>query len=115
MRFRTSCLAAFAAMLIAGTPLAFGATGSVAAGRTKSATCSACHGVHGRGVAPNFPALAGQNEVYLINALREFKDGRRTNAIMNAMAARLTLEDIKDLAAYYASLPCSPPQSQDKG
>ncbi|HET9818301.1 MAG TPA: cytochrome c, partial [Rhodanobacteraceae bacterium] len=37
--------------------------------------------------------------------LHEYKDGQRTNAIMNGMAAPLSEQDIKDLAAYFSSLP----------
>ena len=36
-------------------------------------------------------------------ALRDYRDGRRTNAIMAPMAAGLSNQDIEDLAAWYAS------------
>ena len=35
-------------------------------------------------------------------ALRDYRDGRRTNPIMAPMAANLSDQDIKDLAAWYA-------------
>lgn len=79
--------------------------GNIDAGRAKAVTCEACHGKDGMGIAPNFPALAGQYEDYLANALHEYKDGKRKNAIMNGQAAPLSSQDISDVAAFFASLP----------
>ncbi|MGH8146553.1 MAG: c-type cytochrome [Rhodanobacteraceae bacterium] len=92
----------------AALALAFGtasANGNIAAGKKKAAVCAACHGADGNGIASNYPALAGQYQDYLEQALHEYKDGERTNAIMNGMAAPLTKQDIENLAAYFSSLP----------
>ncbi|HBR98326.1 MAG TPA: cytochrome c4 [Gammaproteobacteria bacterium] len=82
---------------------AYGA-GDPAAGKTKSATCAACHGADGNAMIPDYPNLAGQGEAYLVKQLMEFKSGERNNPIMAPMAAPLSEEDMEDLAAYYASL-----------
>ena len=79
------------------------AAGDVAAGKTKSATCVACHGADGKGVAPN-PALAGKSEDQLLAALKDYKSGKRDNAIMKALVIPLNDQDMANLAAYYASL-----------
>ncbi|HEX5353083.1 MAG TPA: cytochrome c [Rhodanobacteraceae bacterium] len=95
-------------LLAAALALGFGtasASGNVVAGKKKAAACEACHGTDGNGIAPNYPALAGQYQDYLEQALHEYKDGQRTNAIMNGMAAPLTDQDIQDLAAFFSSLP----------
>ncbi|HXE65958.1 MAG TPA: cytochrome c [Rhodanobacteraceae bacterium] len=97
-----------ASLLAASFVLAFGtasAKGDAAAGKTKSAACAACHGTDGNGIAPNYPALAGQYQDYIEQVLHEYKNGQRTNAIMNGMAAPLSDQDIDDLAAYFSSLP----------
>ena len=73
-------------------------------GRTKSTTCTACHGPDGRGTAPNYPVLAGQHEAYLAHALRQYRSGERQNAIMAGFAANLSDADIADLAAWFASM-----------
>lgn len=73
-------------------------------GRTKAAACAACHGEDGRGISPEFPTLAGQYADYLVHALRQYRDGGRQNAIMAPFAAGLSDSDIRDLAAYFASL-----------
>jgi len=77
--------------------------GDAAAGKEKSASCAACHGMDGNSPAPNFPKLAGQGEGYIVKQLQDFKSGKRVDATMNAMAAPLSETDMADLAAYYAS------------
>lgn len=98
-----------ASLLAGALALAFGsasaADGSIAAGKTKAAPCEACHGADGNGSAPNYPALAGQYQDYLEQALHEYKTGQRTNAIMNGMAAPLSDQDIADITAFFSSLP----------
>lgn len=78
------------------------ATGNASAGKAKSATCAACHGVDGNAVVPKYPKLAGQGAPYLVKQLHDFKSGVRKNAVMNGMAAPLSDQDIKDLAAYFS-------------
>ncbi len=80
------------------------AAGNAALGKTKSAPCAACHGADGKGIAPNFPVLAGQHASYLAHSLKQYRSGERKNAVMAPQAAGLSDDDIADLAAYYASL-----------
>lgn len=80
-------------------------SGDAEAGKAKSATCVGCHGVDGNSPAPMYPHLAGQYGDYLVHSLRAYKSGARQNAIMQGMVAALSDQDLKDLAAYYASLP----------
>ena len=78
--------------------------GDAAAGKSKSATCGACHGQNG--ISPNdmWPNLAGQKAGYLVAQMKAFRDGQRANPMMAPMAAPLSDADIDDLAAYYAGL-----------
>lgn len=115
MQSRTIIVSLVAAALALGFGTASAADGNAAAGKQKAAPCEACHGADGNGIAPNYPALAGQYQDYLEQVLHEYQGGdrghsspvvhRRINAIMNGMAAPLTDQDIKDLAAYFSSLP----------
>jgi cytochrome c553 len=73
--------------------------GDASAGKAKSMTCAGCHGNN-----PMWPNLAGQKQAYLASALQMYRDGRRKNAMMSAMAKNLTDADIANLAAYYTSL-----------
>jgi cytochrome c553 len=83
-------------------------SGDAQAGKALSAVCSACHGAGGVGIAPTFPNLAGQSATYLYVQLKTFKEGQRSDAIMGPMAANLADADMRNLAAYYASLPAKP-------
>jgi cytochrome c553 len=76
--------------------------GDAAAGATKSATCTACHGLNGNSANPEWPVLAGQNASYLSDQITRFRDGKRSNVLMQPMVSALTDQDIADLAAYYS-------------
>ena len=73
--------------------------------RARRAVCSACHGLNGVSVTDAIPNLAGQKSAYLASQLRQLKDGTRKNAVMGAIAAQLSPDDIANVAAYFASLP----------
>ena len=75
--------------------------GSIEAGRTKSATCAACHGVDGNSVTPDWPMLAGQHAAYIVRQLEAFKNGERTDVTMKPFADMLSEQDMLDVAAYF--------------
>ena len=101
---RTLTLLSFGAVLaFASTQLL--ASGNIDAGKQKAAACFACHGTDGNAVDPQYPRLAGQYNMYLQQALHEYKTGQRTNAIMKGFVATLSEQDIEDVAAYFSSLP----------
>ncbi len=78
----------------------------VLAGKAKvEAVCAACHGANGVSVSDTIPNLAGQRASYLENQLKALKDGSRKNAIMNVIASQLSQDDIKNIAAFFASQP----------
>jgi cytochrome c553 len=79
------------------------AQGSVEAGRAKSATCAACHGVDGNSVTPDWPMLAGQHASYIVRQLEAFKAGERTDVTMKPFADMLSEQDMLDVAAYFES------------
>jgi cytochrome c553 len=88
------------AVLISGSVLA---AGNPAAGKQKSQACAACHGPDGNSPSPQFPTLAGQHADYIVHALTAYQTGGRKNPLMQPMAAPLSEQDKKDLAAYFAS------------
>jgi cytochrome c553 len=89
-----------AALMACGTQAM---AGDAAAGKAKSATCTACHNADGNSVNPIWPKLAGQHAGYLESQLQAFKSGQRKEPTMTAMAAPLSEEDMADLAAWFAS------------
>jgi cytochrome c553 len=75
--------------------------GDVARGTAKAAVCSACHGPNGSSTSPDWPRLAGQSAVYIVEQLRLFRAGIRDNPVMKPLASTLSDQDIDDLAVYY--------------
>lgn len=68
--------------------------------------CAACHGKDAKTpIDPTYPKLAGQYPDYLAQALSDYQTGARKNAIMGGMAKPLSKSDIRNVAAYLASLP----------
>ncbi|HEB80819.1 MAG TPA: cytochrome c4 [Chromatiales bacterium] len=79
------------------------AAGNAKAGEAISTTCRGCHGQQGISPTPQWPSLAGQGAAYLVKELRDFKAGRRTNAIMSPQAAPLDTRAMDNLAAFFSS------------
>jgi cytochrome c553 len=79
------------------------AAGDPEAGKAKAATCAGCHGANGEGVAPN-PPLAGLSEDQIVQALQDYKSGKRANPLMKSLAGTLSDQDMANIGAYYASL-----------
>lgn len=77
--------------------------GTADAGKSKSLTCSACHGADGNSVNPEWPSLAGQHASYAYEQLKAFKEGGRVNALMSGQALMLQEQDMRDLAVYFES------------
>jgi cytochrome c553 len=77
--------------------------------------CSACHGMDGNSVITANPKLAGQHPEYIIKQLTEFKAGKRANAVMSGMAAMLSDEDMKNLAAYFSGQKLALGQAKTNG
>lgn len=94
--------------------VALAASGDADAGKTKAATCAACHGANGIGASDTYPNLAGQHSDYIVKQLKAFKNGDRKDPLMAPMAAPLSEQDMADIAAYFAALP-SDGASQDAG
>ena len=92
-----------AILALLGTTSAVQAAGDAAAGGAKANVCAGCHGAKGEGKDPN-PALAGKAEDVIVQALKDYKSGKRKNGIMKTFASPLSDQDMANLAAYYASL-----------
>jgi cytochrome c553 len=85
------------------------ARGQVLYSRGNAATgveaCANCHGARGEGTAA-LPRLAGQHAQYLEAQLRQFNTRARTNdnAVMHAIASRLTEPEARALAEYLSAI-----------
>ena len=86
----------------------------LAKGQATAQVCAACHTVDGSRGSPANPILAGQHPEYLVKQLQEFKAGKRKNAIMAGFAATLSEEDMRNVAAFYASKSAKPGAAKDQ-
>ena len=83
--------------------------------QTVNTVCAACHAPDGNSAITLNPKLAGQHPEYLAKQLTEFKSGKRANAVMSGMAATLSDDEIKELAAYFAGKKLNPGQAAKNG
>ena len=67
------------------------------AGEKISQSCALCHGQFGITSMAGTPSIAGQPEVYLSSQLKQFRDGKRQNAVMGQMAKPLSDADIDNM------------------
>jgi cytochrome c553 len=110
-------LAVVAAALLALVSPA-GAQGKPRSGKAASAPnpypqrfatlCAACHGANGRSEMPGTPALAGQPSFYAITQLFLFREGRRSNEAMTAIAKQLSDADLRGFSDFIGTLPPVP-------
>jgi cytochrome c553 len=76
--------------------------------KTGVVACMACHGPAGSGnPQANFPSIAGQHAAYVEKALKDFRDGKRTNdtnKMMQGVVNRISDEEIAAVAQYIQGL-----------
>ena len=80
-------------------------SGDASVGAQLVDSCAACHGVDGNSISTDWPKLSGQNQRYLYEQLKYFRDGARMNALMMSVTPYLqTLsdDDLKNIAAFYS-------------
>ncbi|TFW14854.1 cytochrome c4 [Massilia arenosa] len=77
---------------------------SIGRGATLALRCTMCHGARGMSPADS-PHLAGQPAPATYKQLVDFKSGHRKSAVMEPLVTDLSDQDMRDLAAYYQSLP----------
>jgi cytochrome c553 len=106
-----------AAAATAAPPGANAAAGTSYAQRF-AAQCASCHGANGRNDQPLTPVLAGQSPLYAITQLFLFREGRRNNEAMTAVAKTLTDDDLRGFSDFIGTLapvpapaPATPPDA----
>jgi cytochrome c553 len=74
----------------------------LARGEQIAQACAGCHGPNGNSSDPLYPILAGQTTRYSYLQLKDYKEGRRQDPDMTAVAANMSREDMLAVAAYYS-------------
>jgi len=75
--------------------------------------CITCHGQNGIAVAPNYPNLAKQNQLYLINQVKDIIAKKRDNKLTPLMTENPVLisisdEEISAVAAHMTNIESTP-------
>lgn len=80
--------------------------GDPEAGKAQAIVCGSCHGQDGLSILdPTYAKLAGQNEKYLFNQLKMIQSNERNIVLMTGQLNGKSEQDLRNLAAYYASMP----------
>jgi cytochrome c553 len=120
MKSAAFLLSGFLLSLAAATALAneaapASAKPDIAKGQAKSTeVCGACHTNDGSRGSPANPILQGQHADYIVKQLTEFKADKRSNPVMKGFASGLTEQDMKNVAAFYASKQAKPGFAKSK-
>ncbi|WOH66446.1 c-type cytochrome [Bradyrhizobium sp. BWA-3-5] len=103
-------LVLLAAAMACGSPAR---AADIAAGKAKAELCVGCHGEGGISQMENIPSLAAQPDQFIQWQLVFFRAGTRKNEQMQPIVEQLNNDDIRNLGAYYASLPPPTPKPDD--
>ena len=80
---------------------------AAAAGKSGAEVAQSCvmyHGENGLSSMPGTPSLAGQSEIYLSSQLKQFRDGKRHNEVMNVIAKPLSDAEIDAVSAWFSQI-----------
>ena len=74
----------------------------------KTKTCWSCHGKDAKSpIMPTYPKLAGQNEAYLLQQMKDIKSGARNNgqtAAMRGVMGLVNEQEMAEIAKWLAGL-----------
>ena len=87
-----------------GAAMAAQAADPSAFGRDLASGCAGCHNTGGRAIGSGVP-IAGMPADRMIQAMTDFRDGRRAASVMHQIAKGYTPEQIRLMAAYFAAQP----------
>lgn len=115
MKFSASLLCAAAVAALSFSVQAQTAKPDLAKGAALyGQVCVACHAADGNSTTPENPKIAGQHPEYLAKQLKEFKSGKRDNAIMKGFAAMLSDDDMRNISWWLADQKPSDGAATDK-
>jgi cytochrome c553 len=91
-------------VIVSGLMMGPADSSSIGRGATLALQCTMCHGARGI-TQPGSPQLIGQPASAVYKQLRDYKSGHRKSVVMEPLVVELSDADMRDLAAYYSSLP----------
>ena len=73
-------------------------------GMMLSNSCAACHGTDGKSPGA-IPSIYGKTARFIVQALHDFRDGKRPATVMGRHAAGYSDDEIRLIANYFSSRP----------
>ena len=70
---------------------------------TLSLPCNGCHGAGGVSLGDNIPSIAGMNAEYMLKAMTQFKEGRRSATFMNRISKGYKTYELRKIARYFSA------------
>jgi sulfide dehydrogenase cytochrome subunit len=67
-----------------------------------AATCAGCHGTNGVSTGPAAPTIAGMAEVYIVDAMENYKSGDNYSTIMGRIAKGYSSDEFEAMAKYFS-------------
>lgn len=101
------CLTAFAGFFLTLASINAFATDEYTANphiQALAASCAACHGTQGNSVGGT-SVLAGLDPSHFVLQMMAFRNGTRSSTVMHRHAKGLSMDEINDLAVYFAAQP----------
>lgn len=102
-----SLLGLTAGLMLAGT-VAAQPVGSAGFAERFASNCAACHGAQGVSTLTLTPSLAGQHSFYAATQLFLFREGRRDNPLMSAIAKGMSNDDLRGFSDLIGTLAPAP-------
>jgi len=90
------------ALLTCGLSFSAASIAGGASGAMLGNTCAGCHGTNGVSNGPATPSLAGLDYDYLVDSMKQFKDGERNATIMTRIAKGYTDDEIEAMSEFFA-------------
>jgi cytochrome c553 len=100
--YTPNSMALLAAVTLSYGQIALADDAAAKAASLATEVCAGCHGTDGNSMVAAFPKLAGQQKVYLLRELKDYKSGKRVSEVMVPLVANLSEDELTQLAAYYA-------------
>jgi cytochrome c len=102
MRIKTAFFTSLTVFMMAAgmTVSAEGLDGGALYSNPAKGGCTACHGKDAKStLMPAYPKLAGQNEAYMLQQMKDIKSGARNNGMTAAMKGVMHMVNDEEMAA----------------
>ena len=92
-----------AALLISSIAFSGASIAGNASAEALAYTCAGCHGTNGASNGPATPSIAGMSETYIVESMKDFKNGERISTIMTRIAKGYDDDDFTKMGKFFST------------